>query len=125
MQPQAPRTDPKRLILPRFSPPSDFPALSLVYSFRYILSIPRAPVTSLAPDPVLGEVPASPLRSWAPASLPHPQSSARPLHYLGPQFSQGLDTSSLNEARPGSPLLYICQRPQTSSHMLLGWWLSV
>jgi hypothetical protein len=32
---------------------------------------------------------------------------------------------SPTEARPGSPLLYICQGPRTSSCMLPGWRLSV
>ena len=39
---------------------------------------------------------------------------ARPLHSLGPQVSQGLGDSLLTEARPGSPLLYMCVGPQTS-----------
>ena len=38
--------------------------------------------------------------------LPH---QARPLHSLGPPVSQGLGASSPTEARPGSPLLYMCQ----------------
>ena len=33
---------------------------------------------------------------------------ARPPHSLGPQVSQGLGAASLTEARPGSPLLYMC-----------------
>jgi hypothetical protein len=41
---------------------------------------------------------------------PHPPPYlARPPHSLGPQVSQGLGVSSLIEARPGSPLLCLCQ----------------
>ena len=38
---------------------------------------------------------------------------------LGPQVSPGLGASSLTEARPGSPLLYMCQGPHISWCMLL------
>jgi hypothetical protein len=44
---------------------------------------------------------------------------------LFPGASRGLGTSSPTEARLGRPLLHICQRPQTSSCMLLGWCLSL
>jgi hypothetical protein len=37
----------------------------------------------------------------------YPPYPTRPLHFLGPQFSQALGTSSLTEAIPGSPLLYM------------------
>ena len=37
----------------------------------------------------------------------------------------GLGTSSLSEARPDSPLLYLCQGPHISWCLLPGWWLSV
>jgi energy-coupling factor transporter transmembrane protein EcfT len=53
------------------------------------------------------------------------QPPARPPHSLGHQVSQGLGSSSPTEARAGSPLLCICQGPQTSLCMLPGWWLSV
>jgi hypothetical protein len=46
-------------------------------------------------------------------------------HSLGPQVSQGLGLSSLTEARPGIPLLYMCWGPHISWCMLPGWWLSV
>jgi hypothetical protein len=44
---------------------------------------------------------------------------------LGPQASPGLGASFLTEARPGSPLLYICRVPHICWFMLPGWWLSV
>jgi hypothetical protein len=39
------------------------------------------------------------------APNPHP---TWPLNSLGPPVSWGLGVSSLNEHRPGSPLLYVC-----------------
>ena len=42
---------------------------------------------------------------------------------LETQGSGGLDSSS-TEARPGSPLLWMCQGPRTSAYRLHGWWLS-
>jgi hypothetical protein len=54
-----------------------------------------------------------------------PPTTTRPRHSLGPQVSRGLSASSPTEARPGSPLLYMCLRSRTSSCMLPGWWLSV
>jgi hypothetical protein len=61
-----------------------------------------------------------------------PHIPARPPHSLGPQVSGGLGTSP-TEARPGSPLLYMCRGSRNSSCMLSGhtlfllpgWWLSV
>lgn len=41
------------------------------------------------------------------------------------QISGGLCAFPLNEARPGSSLLYICLGPCTSTCMLPGWRLSV
>jgi hypothetical protein len=55
-------------------------------------------------------------------SLP-PTPLASPLP--GPHVSWGLGMSSPTEVRQGSPLLYICWGPSTSSCMLPGWWLSV
>ena len=49
----------------------------------------------------------------------------RPLSSLGPPFSWGLGTCSLNEHRPGNPLLYMCWRPHISWYMLPAWWSSV
>ena len=48
-----------------------------------------------------------------------------PLNSLGPPVSWGLGTSSLNEHRPGSPLLYVCWGPRLSRCMLSIWWSSV
>lgn len=45
---------------------------------------------------------------------PHP---TRPLHYLGHPVSWGLGPSSLTEARPGSPLLYIHVRGLSPASM--------
>ena len=45
----------------------------------------------------------------------------RPPPSLGPQVSQGFGTFSPTEARPGSPMLYICWGPWTSLCMLPGW----
>jgi hypothetical protein len=59
---------------------------------------------------------------WCPHPQPHP---TMPSHSLGPQLSWGLGASSLTEARPGSPLLCMCPRPQISWCMLPAWWLSV
>ena len=64
-----------------------------------------------------------------PSTAPHPISSlvskmfsipARPPHSLGPQASGGLGASSPTEARPGSPLLYMCWETQTPSCVLPG-----
>ena len=54
--------------------------------------------------------------------LLHP---ARPPYSLGSQVSWGLGSSSLTEARPCSPLLYVCWGPDTSWYILPGWWVSV
>ena len=37
-----------------------------------------------------------------------------PLNSQGPQVSWGLGTASLNEHRPGNPLLYVCWEPHIS-----------
>ena len=47
--------------------------------------------------------------------------STRPLYCLGPQVSQGLGASSLTEARPGSPLLYMCWGLHIRWGMLPSW----
>jgi hypothetical protein len=49
----------------------------------------------------------------------------RHLSSLGPQVSQGLGASSPTEARPDSPLLYMCQGPWLSPCILPGWWFSL
>ena len=41
-----------------------------------------------------------------------PLTHARPQHSLGPQVSQGLGTTSPTQARPGTPLLYMCLAPR-------------
>ena len=46
-------------------------------------------------------------------------------HTLEPQVSLELSASSLTEARPGNPLLYMCQGPHISWCMLPDWCLSV
>ena len=51
--------------------------------------------------------------------------TTRPPHSQEPQVSGELGASSLTEARPGSPLLYMCQGPHISSCMLSGWWHNV
>jgi hypothetical protein len=58
---------------------------------------------------------------------PHltPPYPARPPHSLGHQVPWGLGTSSLTEARPGSPLVTMCQGPHISWCMLPGWWRRV
>jgi hypothetical protein len=48
-----------------------------------------------------------------------------PLNSLGPPVSWGLVISSLNEHRPGSPLLYVFWGPQIIWYMLPVWWSSV
>ena len=42
-------------------------------------------------------------------------------HLLGPSISMGFGTSSLTEARPGSPLQYMSWRPHTSYCVLPGY----
>jgi hypothetical protein len=49
----------------------------------------------------------------------------RPAHSLWSHVSWGLGASSPTEARPSSPLLYMCWRPHISWCMLPGWWLSI
>jgi hypothetical protein len=46
-------------------------------------------------------------------------------HFLGLQVFWGLGSFSLTEARPGSPLLYMCQGSLTIYRMLPDWCLSV
>jgi hypothetical protein len=60
----------------------------------------------------------------SPHGFPHPPATW-PLKSLGPPVSWGLDASSLNEHRPGRPLVYICWRPHISWCMLPVWWSSV
>jgi hypothetical protein len=45
-----------------------------------------------------------------------------PLYSMGPPVSWGLVESSLNEHRPGSPLLYVCWVLHISWCMLSVWW---
>jgi hypothetical protein len=65
--------------------------------------------TPLPVYPLTGPHPIPPLHTiskrMSPPTWPHP---TRLLHSLGPQVSQGLGASSLTEARPVSPLLYMC-----------------
>jgi hypothetical protein len=56
------------------------------------------------------------------APIPHPTWSS---NSLGPPASWRLGGSSLNEHRPGSPLLYVCWGPHISWCMLSVWWSSV
>jgi hypothetical protein len=49
----------------------------------------------------------------SPKGCPYPHSTRAP-YSLGLQISWGLGTSSLTEARPSSPLLYMCQGPHIS-----------
>jgi hypothetical protein len=56
------------------------------------------------------------------SSTPHP---TWPLNSLGSPVSWGLGTSSLNEHRPGIPLLYVCWGPHIIWCMLYVWWSSV
>jgi hypothetical protein len=44
---------------------------------------------------------------------------------LGPQISKRLGKLSPTDARPGSPLLHMCQEPQTSLCVLPVCWLSL
>jgi hypothetical protein len=48
-----------------------------------------------------------------------------PLNSLRPPVSWRLGTASLNEYRPGSPLLYVCWGPHIIWCMLTVWWSSV
>jgi hypothetical protein len=48
-----------------------------------------------------------------------------PLNSLGPPVSWGLGVLSLNEHRPGSPLLYVCWGLHISWCMLHVWWTSI
>jgi hypothetical protein len=93
-----------------------FYSLILFYSPDFI-PFPVCPLTAPhpIPSPVSKRVCCSPP---PPSSTPHP---TRPPQFLGPQVSQGLGVSSLTEARPGNPLLYMCQ----GLHMRCispGWW---
>jgi hypothetical protein len=49
--------------------------------------------------------------SLYPRGCPHPTT---PPHSLGPQVSRELGASFLTKARPGSPLLYMCEGPHIS-----------
>jgi hypothetical protein len=51
--------------------------------------------------------------------------STWPLNSLGPPVSWGLGASSLNEHRPGSPLLYVCWGAYFSWCTLTFWWSNV
>jgi hypothetical protein len=62
------------------------------------------------------------LHKDVPLTHSHP---TRPLNPLGPPVSSWLDTSSLTETRPSSPLLYMCWGPRISWCTLSGWWPSV
>lgn len=64
----------------------------------------------------------STLQQLVPCTIPPPQSPTgyshspnsyptRPPHFPGPHDSGGLGTSSVTEARPDIPLLYVCQGP--------------
>jgi hypothetical protein len=55
------------------------------------------------------------------APIPQP---TWPVNSLGPPVSWRLGASSLNEHRPGSPLLYVCWGPHISWCMLSVWWSS-
>jgi hypothetical protein len=57
-------------------------------------------------------------------SVPNPHPTL-PLNSLGPPVSWGLGASSLNEHRPGSPLLYVCWGPHISWCMLPCWCSSI
>ena len=65
------------------------------------------------------------------ATSPHlhmdapPPHSTWPLNFLGLRVHWGLGASSLNEHRPGSPLLYVCWGLHISWYMLSVWWSSV
>jgi hypothetical protein len=48
-----------------------------------------------------------------------------PLNSLVPPVPSGLGASSLNEHRPGNPLLYVCWGLHISWCMLPGWWSSI
>jgi hypothetical protein len=95
-----------------------FSFFNLIYFFTlYILSPPHPPSNSStshtsSPNPCLHMDVPIPLPSW-------------PLNSLWPPVSSGLGASSLNEHRPGSPLLYMCWRPHISWCMLPVWWSSV
>ena len=45
--------------------------------------------------------------------------------YVGLQVSQRLAASSVTEAKPSSPPLYVCQETHISYCILPHWWLSV
>jgi hypothetical protein len=62
--------------------------------------------------------------SLSPRGCPHPD-PFWPLNSLGPLVSWGLDTSTLNENRPTSPLLFVCWELHISWCMLPSWWSSV
>jgi hypothetical protein len=58
------------------------------------------------------------LQEDVPSPTPHPTNLP---HSLGTLFSPGLGASSFTEARPGSPLLYMCRGPHISWYMVPGW----
>jgi hypothetical protein len=73
--------------------------------------------------------PTHPLTAPHPNSLPTPSPCGYPtphptwpLNSLGHSVSWGLGASSLNEHRPGSPLLYVCWGAHISWCMLSVWW---
>jgi hypothetical protein len=81
------------------------------------------------PPPVLPSNSSSSHSSPQPISKmspqPHTSHTLPGLPIPRPQVSQELGVSSLIEARPGSPLLYMCWGPHISWCMLPGWWTSV
>jgi len=71
--------------------------------------------------------PCSPLHSSPPSPIPFSSERVALGHNpsLRHQISTGLGTSFPTEARHGSSLLCICQEPQTTQCMFLGWRLSL
>jgi hypothetical protein len=76
-------------------------------------SLPSIPLHQGIYQAFIGPRASPPIDAWQGHPLLHMQ--------LG---HGGLGDSSPTEARPSSPLLYMCRRPQTSSCMLPSWWLS-
>ena len=99
----------------------------IFYSSDFILLPVHSPPV---PHPTPLFSPSSPrgcLQSSNPSPPVQPSNpySTRPPHSLGSQVSWVLGASPFTEARPGSPLLYMCCGPHMSWCMLPGRWLSV
>jgi hypothetical protein len=91
--------------------------IHVLHSIFHPPFLPIHPPTAPHPIP-------PPNSTLSPLGFPQPHHTW-PLNYLGHPVTWGLGASSLNEHRPGSPLLYVCWGPHISWCVWPGWWSSV